>query len=320
MLGLDNPKAMVMTDETDEVNPIAARGSSPGPFLYRTVEGNFFSFKANKILDLHYLLLYNYDNDKYPFLAERLKVYKGILNPDLDFNWLFEQIRYPLSEIEEKRDMAQKLQSDFLKLSERIGNNLLEAYDVYEEMVWPSRRELFDTTLDYVAKDFQPIEALLFKQLVQSLNMQFKSPIPIFFVGEGTKFGGFTSEPSLTVINASQVKDLYLTETILHEAVHGVEHSNGSRSQSAYAMLSRALGQLKKTSAFKNAWHALIFWNSGELVRRYVDKRHIHYGEQFDVYDRAFKKERDLYSVYWNQYLDGMLTMGEAIGKITARL
>jgi hypothetical protein len=292
-----------------------------GEYVYRAVLGKYFTFRVNKLLDLHYTLLYNYNKHRYPFFEKSLEIYKQVMEPSLDSNLFLEKIKCPISEAGGRAELASTLAEAFAEVIEHITENLFKAYGAYSEKIWPARKDSFDGAVSYIEKEFLPREGELYDRLAGSLNFEFKPPIPVFFVAEGTVHGGYTSEPSLTIININDISGIHLIETTLHEAVHGVEtHNISKRPESACSLLSAELQRPKKNREFKEAWHALIFYNAGEIVRRTLDSNYIHYGEKNNIYNVAFRKQVGIYQLYWNEYLDRKITLRQAISQIANSL
>ena len=294
--------------------------SSSSQYSYRSVLGNYFTFHVDKLLDCHYTLLFNSSASDRQALSQFDSLYRKLTMTDLDFNLLWEELRYPLVRVSGPEDLFQKIQQTLEEIARAISDNLLHAMPVYESRVFPAHKPRLDSALDFLEKTFLPREQLLYRELARSLSYAFKPPMPVYLTGSGTTRGAFTSEPSLTVINVSDLNDMDVAELVLHEVVHGAENLNQSRSQSALAILNAELKARDKSASFPSAWHALIFWNAGELTRRLLDPNHTQYGDRYGVYKRDFARERELYSRYWNAWLDGKMSLREALADVAEGL
>jgi hypothetical protein len=289
-------------------------------YVHRVVRGKHFTFIINKLLDLHYSLLASEALSRSNSVEKAEHFYGALFRKDLDFGLISDQIRYPIVEGANSREITLRVEDRFKSIANQFAAHLLESYHKYLVCDWPSRAAILESALSCFESRFLPYEEILFATLSKSLNYYFNEPIPVFLVMNGTVFGAFTSEPALTVINVCRISTEFFEEIVIHEATHGTESCNAARSESALATLKRELSKHGKDSKFEAAWHYLIFWNSGELVRRYVNPQHLHYGKHVGIYDRRGKSETDLYRVYWNDFLDGKINTQEALAKVAERL
>ncbi len=294
--------------------------SSPNLYLYRTVPGSYFAFHVNKLLDCHYTLLFDSSGGDGSTLKQFYPIYHKLMMPDLDFNLLWEEFRYPLVRATNPGDLSREIRKALEEIAAELSSNLVSAMPIYDTRVFARHKVRLDSAIEFLENKFMPHEDLLYEQLALSLNYEFRPPMPVYLVGAGTMKGAFTSEPSLTVINVAELQDMDVAELVLHEVVHGAENLNQTRPQSALAVLNAELKARNKGERFPSAWHALIFWNAGELTKRLLDKSHTQYGDRYGVYQRAFARERELYSRYWNAYLDGKMTMREALVEVANAL
>ncbi len=57
----------------------------------------------------------------------------------------------------------------------------------------------------------------------------------------------------------------------------------------------------------------MLYWTAGEAVRRVVDPEHRHVGETRKIYQRALRRFLPALEQYWSPYLDGGLSLDEAV-------
>jgi hypothetical protein len=117
---------------------------------------------------------------------------------------------------------------------------------------------------------------------------------------------------SVASLDSRNSEDLAL-EILLHEASHVL-----------VPVLKKALEDQCKAQQ-KDAgdlWHALIFYTTGELVRRRLGSNYIPYAERNGLYAKAPRWEHfaQILSRDWKLYLDGDLDLEAAIAKTVADL
>jgi hypothetical protein len=292
--------------------------SNPNPYLWHQYTGTRFVITAQTLLDLEYLIAYADPASSWA-RTPAAALYNGLHAPDADFNLLLQRLRYPISRASNPETLKSGLRTCLTDLADEIAGDLLSLFDTYTTEILPAHAELFSSAFATVDKDLRPREAELFDAVIETLHLRMPFPVEMFFVGHGTVFGAFTSQPSLSVIDVSRNAGLNLIETILHESVHGVERLNANN-QSAYALLRRELSSRGLQRDTEAAWHALIFWNSASIIKQKIDPAYVDYGETFGVYDRAFKTQVVALRVVWNQYLQGDLSLSKAISLYVDKL
>ena len=58
---------------------------------------------------------------------------------------------------------------------------------------------------------------------------------------------------------------------------------------------------------------AVLYWTAGEAIRRVIDPEHRHVGETRGIYQRALRRFLPALEQYWTPYLDGGLSLDEAL-------
>lgn len=294
--------------------------STNADYVHKVSIGKRCTFVVNKLLDLHYSLLASGTLRALPQFAESLNFYESLFRQNLDFALISDKIRYPIVAAQSRSEIEYWVQELFKSMAQQFTTNLLNAYRDYLEWIWDDRAPVLEAALKCFELKFLPYEEALFDALVASLRYAFDKRIPVFPVAEGTIYGAFASEPPLTVINVCRTPEKFFNETILHEATHTAEDYNAARPDSALAILKRELVERGKGNKFAEVWHCLIFWNSGELIRRYLDPSHAHYGQHIGLYDSSGERASELFRSYWNAYLDGKMSMEAALENIAQRL
>ena len=138
----------------------------------------------------------------------------------------------------------------------------------------------------------------------------------------GGIFGAYTSvtddwTPHVVV---SSVHPFYqghpALEQVVHEVSHAIVHPTHGVVAEALQSHARRLGLEQPP---RDLWHAILFYNTGELTRRALAKRGIDYvpiGYAVKVYDRGFTAYLKPIETWWPRVIDGTMSMEEAIGRI----
>ncbi|HEY0783668.1 MAG TPA: hypothetical protein VGE98_14505, partial [Thermoanaerobaculia bacterium] len=104
------------------------------------------------------------------------------------------------------------------------------------------------------------------------------------------------------------------TETIFHEASHVVDE------QITRAVAEEAARQHVKPH--DDLWHAILFFTTGELVRRELgkgdDPSYTPYAVRFGVWERGWQALHAALETEWRPYLDGKTSYESALGKVVA--
>ena len=99
-------------------------------------------------------------------------------------------------------------------------------------------------------------------------------------------------------------------EVLFHEASHALVASV----RNALATEVRAQNKLFRQSTF---WHAVLFYTTGEVVRRHLDG-YIPYAMKNGLYDRAWPGVPEILDTDWKPYLDGKIDMITAVRRLVA--
>ena len=119
---------------------------------------------------------------------------------------------------------------------------------------------------------------------------------------------GFAGHATIAPGGEAAAGDMGL-ESIFHEASHTVD-----------ASIMRAISAecaAQNVRVPRNLWHAVIFYTTGELVRRQLgkagDAHYMPYAYRFDVDAKGMVKERAALEQDWQPFLDGKIPYEEAL-------
>ena len=195
---------------------------------------------------------------------------------------------------------------------------LNQAAPVYRLRVWPRQRPINDAWIADMKPRVDRHGAALTRALAHAYHTAWPSaPILIDVSGDAGPFGayttnagpaGFAAHATMSPAGRGAEGEMAL-ETIFHEASHAVDAS--------IMRMIAAECAVQKVAAPQNLWHALIFYTTGELVRRQVgmvgDEHYMPYAYRFDVYGRGMEHERAALEQHWQPWLDGKVTVEAAL-------
>lgn len=141
-------------------------------------------------------------------------------------------------------------------------------------------------------------------------------PVPVDVTAYANWAGAYTTEdPSHITISSlnSDSQGTAAFETLFHEVLHTMDRPLFDRYRSA------AREQGKRM--LRDPTHAFIFYTAGEVSRR-LFSGHVPYAEAVGLWQRAqgLGAMRPLLQRHWQPWLDGQITLDEALRRIAADL
>lgn len=170
----------------------------------------------------------------------------------------------------------------------------------------------------------EPLLASAGEELVAAHEKVYGKPFPKRIVVDvasfGWEFGAYTvplGDGAHVVIQSQDNpggEGFYALESLLHEASHVVVDSHSGAIGEDIVRVTRETG----IRPYSNLWHAILFYTSGELTRRALDRRGIHDYKPIvlQMYDRGFRGFRQSLETHWQAYLDGKESREAAIRAI----
>ncbi len=152
----------------------------------------------------------------------------------------------------------------------------------------------------------------------KAYGMPFPTHILVDVASHGWEFGAYTTgegESAHAVISslAPGTQGFAALEILLHEPSHAIVAPSAG---AIGADLARAARELQRKPKY-NLWHAILFYTSGELTRRALAARGVHYEPIIlQMYDRGFGGFRQPLETHWQAYLDGKVSREEAVRQI----
>ncbi|HET9211639.1 MAG TPA: hypothetical protein VFR03_14630 [Thermoanaerobaculia bacterium] len=198
---------------------------------------------------------------------------------------------------------------------------LNRAAPIYRTHLWPEHHRLNEEWIATIRPLVEQHAPALTRALADAYHVQWpKEPILVDASCEGGPVGAYTTggppgTAAHTVIAPSQVHDLDAAfEIVFHEASHSVDDQIMKNIDAEAAR--------QKVKPDPNLWHALIFYTSGELVKRELHKEkdpgYKPYAYRFGVYDRGWQPLRAGLEKDWQPYLDGKVSFSQALTRLVA--
>ena len=256
---------------------------------------------------------------------------KDLGKRDLLLNGDMEIINNQLSLMESCPDLEGKttplcksgLRSDLVEALE-------QAAPVFRAHWWELQDHANREWISQVAPLIQKMGVELSGQLADVYQRPWPSQrIRVDVVWYGGPFGAYTSlDPMHITISSHDPRNrgVYGFEVLFHEASHAV---SGSVTQ-AIAKDFRA----RDKPIPRDFWHALLFYTTGEIVRRDVEygsmtftdeqrngaSEYLPYAARFGLYSGSWEHFRALLDLYWLPYLDGRVSFETAMTRMAAEM
>jgi hypothetical protein len=261
---------------------------------------------------------------------EAIAVYsKDLANRDLLLNGDMEIINNQLALMESCPDLEGKT-TPLCKsgLRQDLVDALQRAAPVYRAHWWAQQDQANREWIAQVAPMIQKMGVELSTQLADVYERPWPSQrLRVDVVGYAGPFGAYTSlEPLHVTISSHDPRNrgVYGFEVLFHESSHTLAGA-------VTAAIAREFRSRDKPIP-RDFWHALLFFTTGEIVRRDVEygtmfftseqingpSAYLPYAARFGLYSGSWEHFRALLDLYWLAYLDGRLSFDTAIARIAA--
>jgi hypothetical protein len=254
---------------------------------------------------------------------------KDLAGRDLLLNGDMEIINNQLSAMEACPDLEGKttplcksgLRQDLVEALER-------AAPVYRAHWWEQQDRTNREWISEVAPMIQKMGVELSGQLADVYQRPWPSQrLRVDVVWYGGPFGAYTSlDPIHLTISSHDPRNrgVYGFEVLFHEASHALAGA-------VNAAIAREFRDRDKPIP-RDFWHALLFYTTGEIVRRDVEygtmtftteqkngpSGYLPYAARFGLYSGSWEHFRGLLDLYWLPYLDGKVSFDTAMARLAA--
>jgi hypothetical protein len=199
-----------------------------------------------------------------------------------------------------------------------IAEAILEAMPAFDGQEWPALEKRRSNEIEPMLESvFEPNKKKLIQFMLTSLNA---GAIPVRRVDvnlvQRYLLTGFETKPIhgryFTIVETGRFSTEELLETLVMVLGRIIELDDRANAHGALFMLrerQRSLG-IPNPALLPRA---LLYWTAGEAVRRVVNPEHRHVGETRGIYQRALRRFLPALEQYWTPYLDGGLSLDEAL-------
>jgi hypothetical protein len=195
----------------------------------------------------------------------------------------------------------------------------------FREKIWPQHKVAIQDAEKNLARAFVPHEEKLFSYFMGQLGMGGSDyVVPIYLVAEGPWPAAFTAQGKLSahgvcLVNVGALPGAKLLDAILHESIHAIDAETNGEGNALIEFRSRLLkaGFDEHGRIVRDAPHMLVFIQSAETVRRFLDASYLPYTE--GVFARpGIQPLVKIELPIWRAYLDGKVSRENALNQIVA--
>ncbi len=256
---------------------------------------------------------------------------RDLAGRDLLLNGDMEIINNQLSVMEACPDL-QGLTTPLCKsgLRSDLVEALQRAAPVYRARWWAQQDRANREWISQVAPLIQKLGVELSGQLADVYQRPWPSQrMRVDIVWYGGPFGAYTSlDPVHITISSHDARNrgVYGFEVLFHEASHAVAGAVTTAIAHDFREHDKPIP--------RDFWHALLFYTTGEIVRRNVEygsmaftneqkngpSGYLPYAARFGLYSGSWEHFRALLDLYWLPYLDGRVSFDTALARLAAEM
>jgi len=256
---------------------------------------------------------------------------KDLARRDLLLNGEMETINNRLSEMEACPDLQGKssaacksgLQADLVQVLDR-------AAPVYRAHWWTEQDRANREWIAQVAPMVRQMGVELSAQLADAYQRPWPTArLRVDVVWYGGPYGAYTSlGPTHVTLSSHDARNqaIYGFEVLFHEASHALAGAVNEAIAREFRTRDKPIP--------RDLWHALLFYTTGELVRRDLaygtmtlaalqgtdPSSYQPYAARFGLYSGGWDRFRGMLDLYWRPYLDGKVTFDTAVARLAAAL
>jgi hypothetical protein len=211
-------------------------------------------------------------------------------------------------------------------LDQELTRALERAAPVYRAAWWAEHDRLNRAWIEGV----RPLVKKYRDGLVEKLAAAYREtwpaePIRVDVSFFATRLGAYMTDKPLHVTISSahpNMQGAYALEILFHEASHALVDENAGAVGLAIVREAKA----HKRAVPDRLWHAVLFYTTGELVRRVYErggvKGHVPYAYKYGLYERSpeWGAYRRALEAHWLPYLDGKLGFEEAVTRLVGAI
>ncbi|HVS83609.1 MAG TPA: hypothetical protein VHE60_17900 [Pyrinomonadaceae bacterium] len=207
----------------------------------------------------------------------------------------------------------------------RLARSLAVIEKPFLEKVWPQHRDAIRKAAASVAQTLGPKEQECFAYLTGRLGLEAANyVVPVYFVAEMPWPSALTaigkeSGHGACVVNVGARQGASLFDSILHEAIHALDAETRGEGNVLIEFQNQLLknGFDQNDLVVRHAPHFLVFIQSVETVRRFLDASYQPYDEGVFVRP-GLQPMVSIERPIWTAYLDGKFSREEALKQMVA--
>lgn len=189
-----------------------------------------------------------------------------------------------------------------------IRDALAKAGPVYRILWWPRHDAANRAWIGQLIPRVEQYGPRIADQLAAKFHHPWPTlPLRVEAVAYANPQGAYTTDDP-PLIAMSSLNEQHAGVDGLEQLFHECSHLMMGTVDAALASRARALG--KELS--RDVSHAILFYTVADTMRALIPD-HIPYPDHYGVWNRGLSHYRDLLKSYWQPYLDGKVTMEEAI-------
>lgn len=195
---------------------------------------------------------------------------------------------------------------------------LNRAAPAYRARFWPQHKRANDAWISAMMPLVDRHGPALTAALAKAYHTPWpETPILVDVAIEAGPFGAYTTDvasgvyaahSTISPVGPGSAGDMGV-ETIFHEASHAVD--------AAIMRMIADESRRQQRQTPRNLWHAVIFYTTGELVRRALgrtdDAQYTPYAYRFNVYEKGMLPDRAALEREWQPWLEGKVPFEEAL-------
>jgi hypothetical protein len=182
----------------------------------------------------------------------------------------------------------------------------------YREHWWPEHDHANRSWIAAVAQLVSKYGEALKKELAAAYQTDWPATAIRVDVTEYANWAGAYTTLRPTHITISSVNAGNQGDAALEMLFHEASHSIAGKIRAALTDEVKAQNKLFRRREF---WHAVLFYTTGEIVRRHLDS-YTPYGLKNGLYDRAWAGAPEVLDADWKPYLNGKLDLATAISRV----
>lgn len=246
--------------------------------------------------------------------SEAVEYYsKEMIGHDLLTNPAMQSIKQTLSN-QESRDAL----DDSSSIPPALLTILRKAAPIYKANWWPQHNETNRRWIDSMTRLIAKHGPALSRDLAAAYKTEWPpSPVRVDVTIAANWAGGYTTiRPAHITISSGDVRNQEYSglEILFHEASHGLVDR-------VFTGIAAAARKLNKPAP-ATLWHAVLFFTTGEIVRRDLAKAGVFdytpYAYAHGLYDGGWREFRRALEEQWKPYLDGKTEFDTALSNTVA--